>query len=234
MYVPMFILQTGSGKGTVSSLGSLQPDDDSLQDVTTEERNHTGQDSNGSSSTSTDLGDDKLSEGPKKATLEELSASDEAKTAVKGLEETAAKGAAESSASGEAEAAAKAVTESTARGVLAPAPKGTMEPMSRGGPSGQRKGRMRSFPERVSSTSSLGFLSRSNHASAPVNGMAGRGHSVFGIRGGPQKKSLYLCTNGLLARRYSLVLKLVSGQTNWGSKVGSMDRYWYRTVALDV
>jgi len=29
-------------------------------------------------------------------------------------------------------------------------------------------------------------------------------------------------------------LKVVSGQTNWGSKVGSIDRYWYRTVALDV
>jgi len=30
------------------------------------------------------------------------------------------------------------------------------------------------------------------------------------------------------------LLKVVSGQTNWGSKVGSIDRYWYRTVALDV
>ena len=31
-----------------------------------------------------------------------------------------------------------------------------------------------------------------------------------------------------------LGLKVVSDQTNWGSKVGSIDRYWYRTVALDV
>ena len=29
-------------------------------------------------------------------------------------------------------------------------------------------------------------------------------------------------------------LKGVSGQTNWGSKVGSIDRYWYGTVALEV
>ena len=29
-------------------------------------------------------------------------------------------------------------------------------------------------------------------------------------------------------------LKRVSGQMNWGSKAGTMDRYMYRTVALEV
>jgi len=29
-------------------------------------------------------------------------------------------------------------------------------------------------------------------------------------------------------------LKVVSGQTNWGSKVGLIHRYWYLTVALEV
>ncbi len=178
LYVHMYnILQTGSGKGTVSSsLGSLLPDDDNKhQDVTTADRNV-------DVSASDHADDAMLSMTPEKAaTLDSIAEPSGEAAAAKGVTASAGKKPVEPSASNEATTAAKSAVavEMAAKevaGVLSaksgpPAAAGVAEPAARGETTtGQKKSRMRSFPDRNSSSSSLGFVSRFNSsASAPVS-----------------------------------------------------------------
>jgi hypothetical protein len=196
------ILQTGSGKGTISSsLGSLLPDDnDKHQDVATADRNV-------DISTSDDAGDAMLAMTPEKAatvgSMTATAGSIAATTCTGSIAETTgsmtatvgsmteppgeeaatnsvAAAAGKKVVEPEACTAAKSAVEMAAKEVAGlssaksgpPAAAGAVaEPAARGeATTGQKKTRMRSFPDRNSSSSSLGFVSRFNSsASAPVS-----------------------------------------------------------------
>jgi hypothetical protein len=163
------VLQTGSGKGTVSSsLGSLLPDDDNKHpDVKTEDV-----------STCDDAGDDMLSMTPEKAATvgSMVESSGEEAAAAKSVTASAVKKAVEpetGTAKSVVEIAAKEVVGvSSAKSAGDIAAKEVVGVSAARGEAttGQKKTRMRSFPDRNSSSSSLGFVSRFNSsASAPVS-----------------------------------------------------------------
>ncbi len=130
-------------------------------------------------STGDDAGDAMLSMTPEKAATAESMAEPSGEAAAAKSEAAAAgKKAVEPSAGDEAATTAKSAVEMAAKEVVGvssaksgpPAATGVADPAARGeATTGQKKTRMRSFPDRNSSSSSLGFVSRFNNASAPVS-----------------------------------------------------------------
>ncbi len=115
-------------------------------------------------STSDDVGDAMLSMTPEKAATAESLAEPSVEAAAKSVTESAVKTVVEPSAGNEASTTAKSPVEIAAKEVVGVS-SGRGEAAT-----GQKKTRMRSFPDRNSSSSSLGFVSRFNSsASAPVS-----------------------------------------------------------------